>query len=118
MEIKSLEELESRYREEIISRFGFHNVNLDLATNLEWEAMFDLFFETGQSEIQKDNKLINKLLNDPDHIDDTFGHWQIILSRSISSDRIIKIISDRNEYGKVLHKKKKNKFIEENRDDY
>jgi hypothetical protein len=69
-----------------------------------------IFKEKGNNEIQKNEDLLKGVFNDFDLLDDAFSTWQIILSRSIGPNRIIKIISNQDEYGKILHKNKKYEY--------
>jgi hypothetical protein len=78
----------------------------------EYEPLIDVFIKTGRNELQQNPKLLKETLNDSEFLENAFSDWQIILSKSISPYRIIKIISNRDEYGKVLHKKKKNEYID------
>jgi hypothetical protein len=69
-----------------------------------------IFLEKGKTELQKNQDLLKGSLHDLDLLSDAFWGWQIILSRSISPDRIIKIISNQDEYGRILHKNKKYEY--------
>ena len=149
MNIKTLEELELRYRDRIINKIGEKIIKQKfinseefkkLSTKLYREYSFiytsmddpilientfddwlesqvddqyapiiDIFMEAGKNELKKNKNIIDESLNDKSFLEDTFSDWQIILSRSISKERIIKIVSNRNEYGKILYKNKKYK---------
>jgi hypothetical protein len=121
MEINSLEELKPRYRERMVSKFGQNIVGQKyyktleiLLSNKEYEAMDEFFLEKGNAEIHSKKELFY----DKDFLRNAFKHWQIILSRSINPNRIMKIISNRNEYGRILYKNKKNNLIKNDDNDY
>ena len=92
--------LESVYLECIESQIIDENVPIN-----------DIFFKTGKAEIQNNQDKLNESLKETKLLEDAFSFWQIILSRSISPNRIINVVSNRNEYGKILHKAKKYKYI-------
>jgi len=77
-----------------------------------------IFLEKGKIEIQKNKGLLSEALQDIELLNNAFSDWQIILSRSISPNRIIKIITNQDEYGKILHKNKKYEYTENYTDDY
>jgi len=72
-----------------------------------------IFQEKGETELQKNKDLLKGAFNNFDLLEDAFSTWQIILSRSITPDRIIKIIRNQDEYGKILHKNKKYEYHED-----
>jgi hypothetical protein len=69
-----------------------------------------IFQEKGKVELQRNKDLLKGAFNDFDLLDDAFSTWQFVLSRSISSNRIIKIVTNQDEYGKILHKNKKYEY--------
>ena len=73
----------------------------------EYDDLIDLFIETAKIEIKEN---INKYSeNYSELLNNAFHDWQIILSRSISPDRIKKIVSSKDEFGKIIHSNKKYK---------
>jgi hypothetical protein len=86
---------------------------LDSQSIDKYAPVIDKFLEAGKAEIEKNPNIVKKSLHDLDFLENTFSDWQIILSGSISPNRIIKIISARDEYGKVLYKNKKYKYTED-----
>jgi len=72
-----------------------------------------IFLEKGKIEIQKNEDLLKESLIDFDLLDNSFSTWQIILSRSIAPNRIIKIVTNQDEFGKILHKNRKYNYSED-----
>jgi len=77
----------------------------------EYTPILEMYLEIAKIEIENNPDLLNESSNDAGFLNETFSDWQIILSRAINPNRIIKVVSDRDEYGKVLYKQKKNKEI-------
>lgn len=94
-------------------RYPDHQPFPKTKTKAELESAIDYF--ENKDNIQVANSKIDsgivthaELRNDLDFMKYAFTDYQIVLSNSIAPNRIMKIISDRNEYGKILHKNKKN----------
>jgi hypothetical protein len=73
----------------------------------EFVPILEMYLEMAKAEIENNPVLFNESSNSDEFLEKTFSDWQIILTRAISPNRIIKIVSDRNEYGRVLYKQKK-----------
>jgi hypothetical protein len=68
-----------------------------------------MYLEIAKAEVENNPDLFTESSNNTGFLEKTFSDWQIILSRTVSPNRILKVVSDRNEYGKVLYKQKKRK---------
>ena len=80
----------------------------------EFDDLIDLFIETAKLEVNENTKTNIISENNDELLNNAFCDWQIILSRSVSPDRIKKIVSSGDEFGKIIHSKKK---YTENKDD-
>jgi hypothetical protein len=103
----------SKFGQNIVGQKYYETLEI-LLSNKEYEAVDELFLEKGNAEIHSNKELFY----DKDFLRNAFKHWQIILSRSISPNRIMKIVSNRNEYGRILYKNKKNNLIKNDDNDY
>ncbi|MCD4819995.1 MAG: hypothetical protein K8S23_15025 [Candidatus Cloacimonetes bacterium] len=100
-EIKTVKELGKIFRETILWRMGEEiSKKLDLRTDEQQ------FVNLAEKIIQKNPKKFNDKLNSTDFMKYTLEDYQIVLSNSIPAKRIIKIIPQGNEFGKIIRKKK------------
>lgn len=108
--IKSIKELDYQFRECLLFRLGeritFQNTEDKLAASMT----SDKYIEIAENAIKNNKDLSSFMLNDIDLKGFTFEDYQIVLSNSISTDRIIKVIPQGDEFGKHLKKKKKEKI--------
>ncbi|MEI6949255.1 hypothetical protein V9K67_18870 [Paraflavisolibacter sp. H34] len=104
-----LKALEAKFRETILWRMGEELAGkLSLhAGILEHEKQAELFLQLAEQEIRKAPGTITGKLNDLDFMTYTFEDYQIVLSNSIAPGRIIKILPQGDEYGRVRRLKKK-----------
>jgi len=105
-EITSLKDLQQEYRETILWRIGERIFNYD------WQKS-DEYLEIATEELKKEKRIISNAMNDLGFMEYIFENYQIVLSKSIAPNRIIKIITSRNEYGRILYKSKKDKYKHE-----
>lgn len=105
--IKSIKELESILREMVIWRIG-----ADLAWKSDRESInhpdvIDRFSELAENAIKKSGKVLTEYMSDPSFMNYTLEDFQIVLSHSISPDRIIKVLTKESESGRVKRLRKK-----------
>lgn len=70
----------------------------------------DVFMKLAQEKINRNPRLFTEAANDLGFMTYIFEDNQIVLENSIPPNKIIKIVSARNEFGRVLYKQKKEKF--------
>lgn len=107
-EIMSLDELKKSYRETILWRMG-----AQVATSrqydepaLIWQERDELYFSFADELLIHNSKAEKDFKNSVDFMNYTFEDYQLVLSNSIPANRIIKVVSDKNEFGKILKKDK------------
>ncbi len=108
-EIDSLKKLGCEFKETLIWRLGEEiaekeNLGKDI---FDYDKRKELYFSLAEKEIQKSPNLIVDKLNNLDFMTYTLEDYQIVLSNSIPANRIIKIIPQGDEFGKVTRLKKK-----------
>lgn len=108
-EITDLESFGKLYRETLLWRMG---EEIAMANNLD-DGIYDykiidkLYSELAEKEIMNNASALTERRNSIDFMSYTLYDYQIVLSNSISPDRIIKIVPQGNEFGRVLRQKKK-----------
>jgi hypothetical protein len=105
MPIKTVDQLENAVKNSILWRIG-ERIN-GYGDILQHQLASDKFLDVAKEEVQKNPKLYNNVLEDAGFMGFIFEDLQIVLSSSISAERIMKVVSARDEFGKVLHKKKR-----------
>lgn len=106
--IRSTKQLGEKFRDTILWRLGEDIARKNQFDNdsHDWEEKEKLFIKLATEEIEKNLK---SLLTDKGLLGFTLEDYQIVLSNSIPAKRIIKIIPQGNEFGKVLKNKRKYK---------
>ncbi|MGL4596326.1 MAG: hypothetical protein ACRCYO_02285 [Bacteroidia bacterium] len=111
-EITNLKDLKLNFKEIILFRIGeelARNVNSMYYVSLAQRSN-QFYLELAESEIQKNQSILNESLNDLDFMTYAFEDYQIVLSNSIAADRIIKVIPQGTEFGRVTRLKRKYKM--------
>lgn len=108
-EITNLKTLGIVFRQTILWRLGEElarksNLNSDL---YDHEKQTELFLRLAQLEIQKSPKALIQKTTDLDFMTYTLEDYQIVLTNSISSDRILKVLPQGDEFGGVIRLRKK-----------
>jgi hypothetical protein len=70
------------------------------------EKITELYLSLAEKEITKRPKALTERMNSLSFMTFAFEDYQIVLSNSISSDRILKVIPQGNEFGRVLKRQK------------
>ncbi len=107
-EITNLKSLSTGFRESILWRMGeflVHQRNPDMSL-ADWDRARDTYISVAEAEIEKNPKTFIDSMNDLDFMRYTFEDYQIVLSNSIPANRILKILPQGNEFGRVLRQKK------------
>jgi hypothetical protein len=107
-EITDLKTLGKEFRDVIAWRLGeeiARNSSLDKGI-YEFEKINELYLTLAENEIKNHPKVLIEKMNSLDFMSFAFEDYQIVLSNSITSDRIIKVIPQGNEFGRVLKPKK------------
>jgi len=71
------------------------------------EKETELYLKLPELEIQKSPKVLTEKTRDFNFMAFTLEDYQIVLSNSISADRILKVLPQGDEFGRVLRLKKK-----------
>lgn len=106
-EIKTLKELGAQFRETILFRLGEHLAWQAGIGHLHHEDPTALYLGLVEKELKKSQKVLKEQMSDPSFMSFTLEDYQIVLSHSISADRIIKVLPKENEFGKVKRLRKK-----------
>lgn len=73
---------------------------------------FNDFLRIGREEIAKDSKVYIDTLTDRGFMEYIFEDYQLVLTKSIQANRIIRIVAPEVEFGRDLYKDKKQKHID------
>ncbi|MBD3918604.1 hypothetical protein H8B09_07575 [Paenibacillus sp. PR3] len=106
--IKTLEDLGKEIQNTIIWRIG----ESTLQHAVEWLSKDHDFIKLGREELQKRPTLYKDTLTDAAFMEYILEDYQIVLNQSIDSNRIIRVIPPTEEFGRVLYKNKKQRYIE------
>jgi hypothetical protein len=100
--IVELSDLELAFRNTLVWRIGERLSNYPMPS-----LDHDVVIKLSEEELKRNPRMYSDTLNDLDFMRYIFEDYQIVLENSIPPDKIIKIVSARNEFGKVLYKHKK-----------
>lgn len=108
-EITNLKELGKEFKNTIIWRLGeeiarSENINDNI---FDYEKRTELYTKLVEKELEKNPNVLNEKLNNLDFMTYSLEDYQIVLSNSISADRIIKLIPQGDEFGRIKRIKKK-----------
>jgi hypothetical protein len=108
-EITTIKQLGAEFKKTIIWRLG---AMLAQEANLgndiyDHDKQTELYLRLAEQEISKSPKAFADKLNDLNFMTFTFQDYQIVLTNSIPADRIIKLIPQGDEFGRVQRLKKK-----------
>ncbi len=108
-EITVLKTLGSEFRQSILLRLGEQiarksNIDKDI---FDYEKRTELYMKLALFEIEKSPKKLTKKMIDNDFMTLALENYQIVLTKSISSDRILKILPQGDEFGRIIRQKKK-----------
>ena len=108
-EITNLKTLGTEFRQTVLWRLGEEiarksNLGSDL---YDHEKQTELFLRLAELEIQKSPKALTQKTTDIDFMTFALEDYQIVLTNSISSDRILKVLPQGDEFGRVTRLRKK-----------
>jgi len=107
-EVLTVKQLGAEFRETIMWRLGellaYKAYGIDIYKSDKFD---ELFLKLAEQEINKDPKVLKATLNDLDFMMFTLEDYQIVLSHSIPANRIVKLIPQGDEFGRVQRLKKK-----------
>lgn len=108
-EITDLKKLGNEFRNTILWRLGEElarksNLDNDIFNH---EKRTELYMKLAELEIEKSPKSLTEKMTDNDFMTFTLEDYQIVLTKSISSDRILKVLPQGDEFGRVIRQKKK-----------
>lgn len=105
---RTLVELGMEMQHTIIWRIGERTiVNTD-----EWRRNDIDYLRLGRVELEKRPDLYRETLTDSALMEYILEDYQIVLSNSIAAKRIIRVIPPSEEFGRIIYKKKKDKYVE------
>lgn len=108
-EITTVKQLGAEFNETIIWRLGEMlaqqaDLGYDIYDN---EKRMELYLRLAEEEIAKSPKALINRLNDLNFMTFVLEDYQIVLTNSIPADRIVKVIPQGDEFGRVQRLKKK-----------
>ncbi len=108
-EITNLKTLGIEFRQTVLLRLGEElarksNFGSDI---YDHEKKTELFLKLAELEIQKSPKALSEKTADIDFMTFALEDYQIVLTKSISSDRILKVLPQGDEFGQVIRQRKK-----------
>lgn len=108
-EITNLKTLGTEFRMTILWRLG---EELARKENIEYDHFdrkkeTELYLKLAELEIQKSPKALTEKTTDYNFMAFALEDYQIVLSNSISSDRILKVLPQGDEFGRVTRLRKK-----------
>ncbi|WP_243735362.1 hypothetical protein [Paenibacillus turpanensis] len=106
--IKTLAQLGIEIQNTIIWRIGERSI---LRTT-EWLRNDIDYIKLGREELQKRPELYKETLTDANFMEYILEDYQIVLTKSIAANRIIRIIPPTEEFGRILYKNKKHKYFD------
>jgi hypothetical protein len=101
--------LEAEFRHALLWRLGEESaMRLNLGNEIyDHERQTELFLKLAEKEIQQSPITMTERLNDLNFMTNAFGDYQIVLSKSIPPERIIKLLPQGAEFGRVIRRRKK-----------
>ncbi len=108
-EITDLKSFSKQYREILLWRMGEEIARANNLDNeiYDYQIIDKLYSELADKELLNNTNALTERLNSIDFMSYTLDDYQIVLSNSISANRIIKVMPQGNEFGRVLRQKKK-----------
>ncbi|MBS1752803.1 MAG: hypothetical protein IT212_10810 [Bacteroidia bacterium] len=108
-EITTVKQLGKEFKETIIWRLGeMIAQQANLGTDIyDYEKRNELYFKLAEQEINKSPRALADKLNDLDFMTFALKDYQVVLTHSIPADRIVKLIPQGDEFGRVQRLKKK-----------
>jgi hypothetical protein len=101
--IKTIDELKADIRKYFLWFVGFYWYKAK--DNVYVEPTYEEIMERAYSVMKEDNKLFRSKLKSANDMDFIFEDTQIVLSRSIAPERIIKVLSGSGESGRIISRK-------------
>jgi predicted MPP superfamily phosphohydrolase len=108
-EITVLKTLGTEYRQTILWRIGEEiakksNLDKDI---FDYKKRTELYMRLALIEIEQTPKTLSEKMVDNDFMTFALEDYQIVLTKSISSKRILKILPQGDEFGRIIRQKKK-----------
>ena len=108
-EIKTIKQLGAEFKANINWRLGeMLAQQADLGNDIyDYDKRNELYLKLAEQEIAKSPKSIADKLNDLDFMTFALEDYQVVLTNSVPADRIVKLIPQGDEFGRVQRLKKK-----------
>lgn len=108
-EITTIKQLGAEFKQIIIWRLGeMLAQQANLGNDIDdHEKRAKLYVKLAEQEISKSLKVLTDRRNDLDFMTFAFEDYQVVLTHSIPADRIVKLIPQGDEFGRVQRLKKK-----------
>lgn len=105
--IDTLKKLGEELQETIIWRIGEKSLGYRLELRSDEE-----FMRAGREEIKKRPEAYQEVLTDARFMEYILEDLQIVLDQSIPAKRIIKVIPPSEQFGRIMYKEKKSRYLE------
>lgn len=105
--IDTIEKLGEEIQKTIIWRIGERLLGYRLEPRSEEDIM-----RAGREEIKNRPEVYKEALTDAEFMEYIFEDYQIVLDQAIAAKRIIKVIPPSEQYGRVIYKEKKERYID------
>ena len=111
-EIKTTKELGKKFRDNLSFELGYRIASQKklLEGIIDGQEMYKICMKQAKLAQNNDPKSLIEGMNSHDYMWTSLSDYQIVLSHSIPSRRILRVIPQGNEFGKVLKKRKKEKW--------
>ncbi|MEM6803366.1 MAG: hypothetical protein AAF696_18305 [Bacteroidota bacterium] len=111
-EINSTKLLGQKFRENLSFELGYRLASKQdlLKGIIDPEEFRGICIKEAEHALRKNPRSLNEILSTTDAMLESMSDFQIVLSHSIPPKRILRVIPQGNEFGKVLRKKKKEKW--------
>lgn len=99
-EIQSLKDLQIQYKDIMLFRLG-ECINLG-----GQPRSYESYISIAEEAITSNPSLLSEKMNCPAFMNYTLEEYQIVLSKSISPERILRILPQHDEFGRIIRRKK------------
>ena len=106
--IKTLVELGNEIQHTIIWRIGESTIR----NTADWLRNDIDYIKLGREELSKRPDLYKETLTDTAFMEYILEDYQIVLTKSITANRIIRVVPPTEEFGRILYKNKKERYFE------
>lgn len=108
-EINDLKKLGVEFRQTLLLRLGEEIAKRDNLNNeiFDLEKLNSLYLNLAEYELKKSPNSLKDKIKDYDFMTFALEDYQIVLSNSVSRDRILKVLPQGDEFGRIIRQKGK-----------